>query len=136
MTEKQVLQILQGPEKAGFKPRLGVIDLTSTNEFHKLTSAPHPSPLPRWGEGRVRGQSRVWKKNYRVRISKVCNILRPRPFSLRSILRFVDSHNVPAPSVPTGHENGGYEEGQRCSIRSSQRRHRSRRPPRALDHRR
>jgi len=62
MTEKQVLQILQGPEKAGFKPRLGVIDLTSTNEFHKLTSAPHPSPLPRWGEGKGEGAIKGMEK--------------------------------------------------------------------------
>jgi len=42
---------------------------TNTNAFYKLTSAPHPSPLPRWGEGGVRGQSRAWKKNYHICIN-------------------------------------------------------------------
>jgi len=48
----------------------------------------------------------LWPCPDRVRpFNRVCNILQPRPFSLGSIPGFVDSHNVPAPSVPNRHDS-------------------------------
>ena len=38
-------------------------------------------------------------------ISKVCNALRPRSFSLRSIRGLGDFHNVLAPDSPSGPDN-------------------------------
>lgn len=38
-------------------------------------------------------------------VNKVCHILRPKPFSLRSILGLGDFHNVLAPDFPSDHNN-------------------------------